>query len=178
MARRLATEEAIASVPLQICLFYNMFLSLLFFVMEACLLAYKLQEFEFVSQLYRAFVIPCFFFWSLAEPTRLFYGYSGNLTEQVPHSSAFFLITVFPQVPGVLFLTFAQEHSYPIERILGSIVLIFLFAEIYFGSSALRRLMAKQMSHFYRLQNQHDMSAQEDRVGLLADYNERGPGDQ
>lgn len=90
---------------------------------------------------------------------------------QVPHASAFVMTTVFPQMPAVIFLALGQEHSMPIENILGSIMILFLCLEVYFGGRALRSLMRRQMAHFYRRRHQKDAL---ESIGLLDEHDGMG----
>jgi transmembrane protein 17 len=64
--------------------------------------------------------------WTIIEAVRLFYGYRGNLSEKVPDISSFLLISIFPQFPIVIFLGFVQGVKYPVDNVLGSIMIIFL----------------------------------------------------
>lgn len=45
---------------------------------------------------------------------------------QVPQMSAFLLMTIFPQMPCVAFLTLFQEHIFPVDRAAGWIMFVFL----------------------------------------------------
>lgn len=44
--------------------------------------------------------------------------------------SAFLLMTIFPQTPCVAFLTFFQEHIFPVDRAAGWIMLVFLVSHL------------------------------------------------
>lgn len=95
--------------------------------------------------------IAVFIIWIIMEPIRIFYGRSGNLKEsvrwcdifgfvtnvgvrQVPLLSTFLLITVFPQLPLVTFLAYFQPSFYPADRIMGSLMFIFLVSSCLFLS--------------------------------------------
>lgn len=49
-----------------------------------------------------------------------------RMSVQVAHLSTFLLMTVFPQMPLVVFLAYFQALRYPIDSILGSFLFIFL----------------------------------------------------
>jgi hypothetical protein len=49
-----------------------------------------------------------------------------SLFSQVPEMSAFLLMTIFPQIPCIMFFTTFQEHIFPIDRAAGWIMLAFL----------------------------------------------------
>lgn len=87
----------------------------------------------------------------VTECFRLYFGYSGNLLERVPHMSSFLLLTCFPQLPFVFFLTVVTEHRYPFEIAAGSILLVILIVEAVLGYYANKRLTTKQTASFMRM---------------------------
>jgi len=72
---------------------------------------------------------------SIAEPFRLFFGYSGNLHEKVPQLFAFVLLSVFPQ----MVMDFA----------LNLLMLLFLIPEVIFGIRTLKVMIRIQATKFY-----------------------------
>ena len=63
---------------------------------------------------------------TLTEVFRLYFGWGGNLQEQVSHMSSFLLVTAFPVFPCVLFLAFALPGRFFFEVVGGVIELVFL----------------------------------------------------
>jgi hypothetical protein len=89
--------------------------------------------------------------WAATELIRLWIGHTGNLREQLPQMSVFVMISIFPQVPCLLYLTQLQLMQLPIENALGGLLLALVVAEIFVGFSAARRLMGKQRQSYVRL---------------------------
>ena len=65
--------------------------------------------------------------------------------------SAFLLMTIFPQLPCVLFLGFYQELLFPFDESCGAIMVILLVVELLIGYLTLHSLIARQTAQFYRL---------------------------
>lgn len=91
------------------------------------------------------------FVFGVVEIARLRLGYSGNLRERVPELSAFLLLTCFPSIPFVGFLTFGQVPMLPREPIIGVPLLLILIAEVVFAYRGVRMLIKKQTAQFFRL---------------------------
>lgn len=107
--------------------------------------------------------------WVIIELVRLFYGYRGNLNERVPDLSSFLLISLFPQFPIVIFLGYVQSIKYPIDSILGTIMIVFLvksfsysyekvvmnlFVQVLgfiFGIQAMKQQIRSQTAQFMRV---------------------------
>eukprot|EP01036_Dinobryon_divergens_P023605 gene23605-31968_t len=89
--------------------------------------------------------------WTAIEPFRLYYGFSGNLRERVPDLAAYLLISVFPQLPLVIYLAFFQPVLFPIDPIMGSLMFIFLVVQVIFGLQTIRKLIRFQTIQFMRL---------------------------
>lgn len=64
--------------------------------------------------------------WAVMEPLRLYFGFQGNLRETVPDTATFLLMGLFPQCAVVAYQAFFQPILYPVDYILGIIMLIFL----------------------------------------------------
>jgi hypothetical protein len=101
--------------------------------------------------------------WAIAEVFRLWFGYAGNVQEKVPQLSAFILVTIFPQVPCLVYLTFAQAILLPADLLFGSLQLFFCVTELYLCYGAVRVLVARQSANFFRL-------LQDDEDQLIADH--------
>ena len=55
---------------------------------------------------------------------------SGNLREKVPEMLTYLLISFFPQLPLVFYMSFFQEISFPIDPIIGVIMLVLLVRSV------------------------------------------------
>jgi hypothetical protein len=75
------------------------------------------------------------------------------------------LITLFPQVPLVVYLTFGQEHTFPFETICGVLMLVMLVTEGLLGYRTLVSLMKRQMARFYRVRHENDQEEREQLLG-------------
>jgi len=84
---------------------------------------------------------------SIAEPFRLFFGYSGNLHEKVPQLFAFVLLSVFPQMVMVIYLL--AIHQFALDFALNLLMLLFLIPEVIFGIRTLKVMIRIQATKFY-----------------------------
>lgn len=89
--------------------------------------------------------------WCVFEVVRLYYGISGNMTEKVPELATFILLTIFPQMPFMIYFAYVQPVLFPVDPILGTFMLIALVIQIYFGFLTLVRQIRSQTSQFMRL---------------------------
>jgi len=103
------------------------------------------------KQFFQSLVWPLLVIATVTEVFRVYYGYSGNLTEQVSHMSSFLLLTVFPQIPALAFHCLLQEQTYPFERTCGYLMLVMLVIEFYLGNQANQKLIRRQTASFLRL---------------------------
>ncbi len=83
--------------------------SLLYFAICGGCLLNKLQNYKFQNSILFILTLPIFSLWCCIEIVRIGLGYIGNLLEKVPMISAFLLLTIFPQLVAILFLTFLQD---------------------------------------------------------------------
>lgn len=91
-------KPSLASLPLQISLYYNCLFSILFaIVVGSC----SVNKILFYNKKVSISVLSV---WSFIEPFRLYYGYSGNLRERVADLATYLLMTLFPQLPFILYL--------------------------------------------------------------------------
>ena len=120
----------------------------------------------------RGSTLPVFVMWLVVEPLRLFLGYIGNLQERVPQMSAFLLMTIFPQIPCLVFLALFQEHIFPYDRVAGCILLSSMIIEVIVGFRSLQKLIRKSTAEFYRMcQNVDPSSASADNPSINVGYN-------
>lgn len=141
----ISQKPSLSSVGLQMSLYYNAFLSVLF---VCCTGAATVQK----AVLYHRYVpIVATGLYFVVEPVRLYFGFSGNLKEKVPDLATYLLMSTFPQLPLVVYLAYLQSIKYPIDNIVGSIMLVLLIIQIYSGVLTVRRLIRMQTSQFMRL---------------------------
>ena len=135
-------KPAIVSLPLQVALYYNLVLSVLFAtVVGAC----SVQKMLFYNKLVSISVIVI---WTAIEPLRLFIGLRGNMKEKVPDISTHLLISVFPQLPLVIYLAYFQPVLFPVDPILGTFMIVFIVVEFIFGIALVRKQIKLQTTEF------------------------------
>lgn len=147
-------SEISSSLPFQVALYYNALYSVAYAAIEAAGLAYKLHYLEFNSQLKRMLVAPIFVIWCFGEAFRLYFGFVGNLKERVPHVAAFLIITAFPQLPCMIFLTFFQDFVLPFDLVGGVLIFVAQVLQLWLGYRALQGLINAQTSQFFRVAQQ------------------------
>ncbi|CAM9738578.1 unnamed protein product, partial [Heterosigma akashiwo] len=147
----LETSEIASSVPLQICLSFNVLLSLVFFSFELLIVINKLYHYEFRSPLHELLVIPIFLILLGSDTSRLYFAYQGNLRERIPSLIAFLMITVFPEVPVLVYLALVQELIFPFDQIMALIIIIICCMEFILGYRCVRSLIQHQTARFFRL---------------------------
>ncbi len=139
-------KPSLSNLPFQVILYYNALFSMAYSVVIGSVGVDK--YFNNVTNIAPVIVL-CI--WFMIEPFRLYYGIRGNMKERVPDIATFLLISIFPQLPFVVFLGFFQTVYYPIDVILGSLMIIFLILNIYFGFRSIRFLIRSQTAQFMRL---------------------------
>ena len=143
-------ESAVSSVTFQQLVSYNVMFSAVY-LMFGVLNSTEKINYVYAAPLNAKLHVPLLCIWGVAEAARIYCGFVGNLSERVPEMSAFLLISFFPQVPTLLFLTFLQEHTFPVDHVLGLIALGLIFVEVIVGVATFRRLILRQTAQFYRL---------------------------
>ncbi len=137
--------SSISNLSLQVTLHFNVLFSLLYTILVgACSMSKVLYYNKKVS-------ISSISVWVVFETVRLYYGISGNMTENVPELSAYLLITVFPQIPFALYFAYIQPVLFPADPVLGTLMLLLLLFQIYWGFITTRRLIRNQTAQFMRL---------------------------
>eukprot|EP01031_Cornospumella_fuschlensis_P024042 gene24042-29093_t len=76
---------------------------------------------------------------------------AGNLKESVPNMATFLLMTIFPQLPLVCFLAYFQPMFFPVDKIVGSLMFIFLIIECGLSWFTMRTIIRSQTAQFMRL---------------------------
>lgn len=150
LPRGYAQVESSSCRELQVVLHFNLYLSVIFIVLESVLLANKLQTYEL--DVFGQVLAPlCFGVWAAAELIRLYFGYSGNLQEKLPQIAVFFLLSIFPQLPCLVYVMHLQSLQLPMESVLGWSVFILTLVELGLSYGAVRKLVVKQTSSYARL---------------------------
>lgn len=91
--------------------------------------------------------------WIIIEILRIRIGYLGNLQERVPELAAFWLLTLLPQLPLTIFISFISFNSLclGLDIAVGIPMCIILLGQIRYGLPAVRSLIRKQTADFYRI---------------------------
>jgi transmembrane protein 17 len=129
--------NVVSSLVLQKILYFNGYYDLVFGLIHLALSVYKIV---YVPSSVANKIIPPVLtaIWFLIEVTRLRLGYSGNLTEKVPELSAFWLLTILPQLPVVVFLCFVQPGAVPLDVASGIFMAAFLVSATCIAAVAAR----------------------------------------
>ncbi|GBG28061.1 Transmembrane protein 17 [Hondaea fermentalgiana] len=138
------------SAALQVCLQFNVYMSAIFLVLQSLALTEKLRTFEL--DVFGKVLAPLTFgVWCASEVFRLWFGFTGNLQEKLPQMSVFLLLSLFPQLPCLLYLMNLQDLQFPVERILGGFMFTFTGVELVMGYHAMQALVKKQTTSYSRL---------------------------
>ncbi|QDZ21139.1 putative membrane protein [Chloropicon primus] len=137
-----------SSLLLQQLLFYNYYLSPTWFVAVVFIIVYKYGEGLSVNDpdQIRTAVL---FLWLLAEPVRLWTGYSGNLRENVPILLVFWLLTFFVSIPVSFYFSVAQMDIQPYDKGINIVVLVMLVLELGTGVHAALKILRSQSKKYY-----------------------------
>lgn len=124
----LAADPVGSSLPLQKLLYFNLLYSPFFGAAHIALLVYKL--YYLTAGRIATYILPvAVVVWCLVEIARLRLGYFGNLREKVPELSAFFLLTAFPSLACVAYLTAVQRvlrNDLPLDVAVGIPMIAFV----------------------------------------------------
>ena len=141
-----------SSLALQKALYFNSVYAPAFGLAHMGLAVYKIAWLQ--ADVARAALPLCLVVWTLSEVVRLRLGYAGNLRERVSELSAFWLLSIVPTLPTVLYLTFLQQlvgEAHPLDLALGIPMLALLLSELHLSLRAARVLIARQTEAFYKL---------------------------
>lgn len=149
------SDEIVTSLPLQMCLYFNVYFSPFWLLIHLFTLFEKFLQ---LSQLYKILLLTVVIVLTPVEIARLYLGYVGNLTEKVPELAGFWLLTVFLQFPLHCFLLFHEEKAlFPAERTVNILMMIFVILEIIFGYLTVKAIARHQSRKF----QQHIMKAED-----------------
>ncbi|OQR94279.1 hypothetical protein ACHHYP_01574 [Achlya hypogyna] len=144
-------SEVGVNLPLQMLLYYHACFSAFTFPIWTGVFYRKMTDLKYSSAIGMYAEICCFCIYLPTDVVRLYLGYSGNLLEKVPHLVGFTFLSLVPQVPCVLYLTAASEHSLPFTEIIGVLNFLFLSAQMYHAYYACRASIRRQTAMFMRL---------------------------
>ena len=144
-----------ASLPLQMLLYYNSMFSIFYWILMAMIISTKLQ-YQLDDAGVEVYIIACFILYTIGDLMRLPFALWGNQTEQVPALAAAMLMSVFPTMPALVYLTFAQPKLFPFEFIAGLVQFGFLLFEFPLLWKALRKNADVQQARFIRLTIDND----------------------
>ncbi|KAM9281839.1 transmembrane protein 17B-like [Morus bassanus] len=140
-------HEVLASLPLQMMLYFNVYYFPVWCLAEGMMLQLK---YHLLPQHYQFLLVTAFLILSLAEGSRLYLGYVGNLQEKVPELAGFLLLSFLIQLPLLLFLlTDSHIIRLPLEMTVHSLFLAFLLAEIVAAFLALKTMTKQLAAQFY-----------------------------
>ncbi|XP_061866306.1 transmembrane protein 17A-like [Colius striatus] len=140
--------EVLASLPLQMMLYFNGYYFPVWCLAEGMMLQLKYQ---LLPPHYQFLLVAALLVLSLAEGCRLYLGSVGNLQEKVPELAGFLLLSVLIQLPVLLFLlTDGRVLLLPLETAVRGPFLAFLLAETAAAFLALRA-MARRLTARFRL---------------------------
>ncbi|XP_063207435.1 transmembrane protein 17B-like [Chroicocephalus ridibundus] len=160
-------HEVLASLPLQMMLYFNVYYFPVWFLAEGMMLQLKYQ---LLPRHYQFLLVAAFLILSLAEGSRLYLGYVGNLQEKVPELAGFLLLSFLIQLPLLLFLL-SDSHviRLPLEMAVHSLFLAFLLAEIPAAFLALKTMTKQLAAQFYLRQLKEDGRGQGGTGGQAAE---------
>ncbi|XP_010561695.1 PREDICTED: transmembrane protein 17B-like [Haliaeetus leucocephalus] len=142
-----AAHEVLASLPLQMMLYFNVYYFPVWCLAEGMMLQLK---YHLLQWHYQFLLVAAFLILSLAEGSRLYLGYVGNLQEKVPELAGFLLLSFLIQLPLLLFLlTDSHVIRLPLEMAVHSLFLAFLVAEIVAAFLALKTMTKQLAAQFY-----------------------------
>ena len=139
-------HELVTSLPLQMCIYFN----LLFLPCWAAVLGVVFHaKLDRVDLLNRYIYVTVAAGALLMELVRLYVGYLGNLREEVPELTGFWLVTLLLACPlrGLLLLNSAGLRLAPELAVAGPQALL-VAAQLALGYAAVRRLARHRVSKF------------------------------
>jgi hypothetical protein len=149
MERHRGKTTQSSSLPLHVLLFYNSLFSVVYWVLMSFIISTKLlYKLKDRTEVY---IVSSFVLYTVGDVMRLPFALWGNQKEQVPALAASLLMSLFPTVPALLYLTFFQEKVFPFELIGGCVQFCFIIMEFPLLWSALRKNANVQLARFVRL---------------------------
>ncbi|CAM9572263.1 unnamed protein product, partial [Bubo scandiacus] len=150
-------HEVLASLPLQMMLYFNVYYFPVWCLAEGMTLQLK---YHLLPRHYQFLLVAAFLILLVAEGSRLYLGYVGNLQEKVPELAGFLLLSFLIQLPLLLFLlTDSRVILLPLELAVHSLLLAFLVAEMAAAFLALKTMSKQLAAQFYLRQLKHQPRA-------------------
>ena len=149
------TEEVGSSLSLQALIYFNIFYSVMYAIMGCALLVHRMTVYK-VDSFYGLLMPVVFAAWACFEPFRLLSGWFGNLNEKVPSLFVFVVLSAFPQLPCMVFMTFVQRPFFPFDMASGLPMLLFLVIQLILSWLSLRRLIGRRTATFFQLIQQEE----------------------
>jgi len=134
-------EPIVSSLELQISFYFHWRYSIIHILTFVIFQSHQLKQFEAI----------CVCVWSLVEAIRIYFGYEGNLCEQVPHLFGFLFLSVFPQLiilSVIMVLQWNRDGLILIWFIMNLFQLLFICSELLFGYIAIRNVISAQTAKF------------------------------
>ncbi|XP_005427680.1 transmembrane protein 17B-like [Geospiza fortis] len=145
-------HKVLSSLPLQVMLYFNAYYFPVWCLAEGIMLHLK---YHLLPWHYQFLLVTAFLILSLAEGSRLYLGYLGNLQEKVPELAGFLLLSFLIQLPLLLFLLSDRQVIHlPLEVPMHSLFLAFLLLEIVAAFLVLRTMTKQLAAQFYLRQFQ------------------------
>eukprot|EP00753_Platysulcus_tardus_P021132 PLAT8639.1.p1 GENE.PLAT8639.1~~PLAT8639.1.p1 ORF type:complete len:288 (+),score=95.38 PLAT8639.1:177-1040(+) len=139
-----------ASLPLQALLYYQGIFSAVYALLIGRATWWKMTTLR-LGLIEGAILPASMALWILVEPVRLRFGYTGNRSEETTQLSAFLILSGFPQIPAVVYISWLQAQPLPIEPLLGTIQILFLLVELVLAWKTVKLFIDKQTSLFVRM---------------------------
>ncbi|KAK6625424.1 hypothetical protein RUM43_005722 [Polyplax serrata] len=159
-------SEIVSSLPLQMSLYFNFYF---FPVWLATTVTMLLTKFECLTSLYKLIAVAVNVAVAGIEVLRIYLGYFGNLTENIPEVAAFWMLSVLLQLPMEIFLIASRQLLLrSIEYTVQGIMIIFLVSQLVIGYFALRLAARHQAKKFHLLRMQKSKKSQVN-LGFEAD---------
>ncbi|XP_060113562.1 transmembrane protein 17 isoform X1 [Heteronotia binoei] len=144
----LPDNELVSNLPLQMSLYFNLCFFPFWWVSSVVMLQLK---YPVLPDYYKFILVTIMIISSLIEVIRLYLGYMGNLQEKVPELAGFWLLSLFLQLPLILFLLLNEGLKIqPLERAVHVVFVAFLVFQVVAAFLALKK-MVNQLATRFRL---------------------------
>ncbi|KAG7274780.1 hypothetical protein CRUP_015767 [Coryphaenoides rupestris] len=141
------SREVVSSLPLQMCLYFNMWFFPLWWISEVVMLHLKYPA---LPDYYKFILVTVVVVMTVIEAIRLYLGYAGNLQEKVPELAGFWLLSILLQFPLILFQLFNESIIIlPLERGVHIVLGLFILTQAVCGFAALREMVRQTQSQFH-----------------------------
>ncbi len=88
--------------------------------------------------------------WLVTEGKRIQLGQHGNIQERVSKLATAMLLSIFPQLPALVYLGFYQEIIFPTDVVFAIILIAIIILQIVIAFFTLRRFIREKTRMFYR----------------------------